>query len=177
MCCLTTSRPCAHEHELPNDLGMAQRKRLRDISPDREAKNVDPPGVECVYEIGGMVRHRLYRLRRLATRTRNTRVVEQDNRATHGKAVGNCRIPVVHSGAEMRHEDQGRARVLPESAIGKPNAVRFYEMGGSRSVRVSHGRGLAVEDDWRPRLFPLSDLLGQPWKYLLHGDRVVPHAD
>src|SRR5271163_3431228 len=62
------SRPGAGEYETADQFGMAYRERLRDISPDRESQQVDLRKSDRPNEIGGVLRHCIDRVRRLAAR-------------------------------------------------------------------------------------------------------------
>jgi hypothetical protein len=55
----TRSRSSAYENETADQFGMAYRKRLRDISSDREAQQIDLQKSECPDQIGGVLRHRI----------------------------------------------------------------------------------------------------------------------
>jgi len=43
---------------------------------------------------------------------------------------------MVHSGAEVRHQDQWHARFLPEPTVGKAYPPALHELSRSRVVRV-----------------------------------------
>src|SRR6202171_2173813 len=62
------SRPGAGENETADQFGMAYRKRLRDISSDREAQQIDLRKSECPDEISAVLRHGIDRVRRLTAR-------------------------------------------------------------------------------------------------------------
>src|SRR6267154_3158489 len=134
------SRPGAGENETADQFGMAYRKRLRDISSDREAQQIDLRKSERPDEIGGVLRHRIDRVRRLAARRGDPRIVEQNDRPIFRKAVGDRGIPMIHSAPKMLHEKKRRADLLSEPAVGEANPVGFNELRGGRDVLVCHIR-------------------------------------
>src|SRR5216684_5737228 len=73
----TRSRSGAGENETADQFRMAYRKSLRDISSDRETQQIDLRKSERPDEIGGVLRHRIDRVRRRATRRGDTRLVAQ----------------------------------------------------------------------------------------------------
>src|ERR1700676_3843951 len=130
----------ADENKAADKFGMAYRKSLRDISPDREAEQIDLRKAERPDEIGGVLRHRIDRVRRLAARRGDPRIVEQNDRPIFRKAVGDRGIPMIHSAPKMLHEKKRRAALLSEPAIGEANPVGFNELRGGRDVLVCHIR-------------------------------------
>jgi hypothetical protein len=55
-------------------------------------------------------------------------VVEQDDFAAVGEAVGHCRVPMVHGAGEVLVEDERRTGWIAKAAIGKADAVGFDEL-------------------------------------------------
>src|SRR6202140_46614 len=106
---LTSARAGASEYETADQVGTAERKGLRDVSADGEAKQIDLRKSEGADEIGGVVGHRINRVRRLSGRRGDARIVEQDDGPMFRKAVGDGGIPAIHSAAKVVHEDQGDA--------------------------------------------------------------------
>src|ERR1700736_6173767 len=135
---LTSARAGASEYEMADQLGTAERKGLRDVSADGEAQQIDLRKSEGADEIGGVVGHRIDRVRRLSGRRGDPRIVEQDDGPMFRKAVGDRGIPVIHSTPKMLHENERRAAGLAESAIGEADAVRFDELRRRGLVSVNH---------------------------------------
>src|ERR1700733_932608 len=119
---------------------MPYRKGLRDISSDREAQQINLRKSKGRDEIGGVVRHRIDRVRRLAVRRGDPRIAEQNNRPIFHKAVGDGRIPMIHSATKMLHEKKWRAALAFEPAIGEANPVGFNELRWGRDTLVCHIR-------------------------------------
>lgn len=72
----TRSRSRAYQNETADQFRTAYCKRLRDISSDREAQQIDLRKSKRRDEIGGVLRHRIDRIRRLAARRGDPRIVE-----------------------------------------------------------------------------------------------------
>src|ERR1700682_338979 len=119
---------------------MAYCKRLRDISPDRESQQIDLRKSERPNEIGGVLRHRIDRVRRLAARRGAPRIVEQNDRPIFRKAVGDRGIPMIHSAPKMLHEKKRRAAFLSDPAVGEANTGGFNTLAGGRDGVVWHDR-------------------------------------
>src|SRR5258707_9908053 len=134
----TRSRSGAYQNETADQLRMAYRKGLRDISSDREAQQIDLRKSERPDEIGGVLRHRIDRIRRLAARRGDPRIVEHNDRPIFRKAVGDRGIPMIHSAPKMLHEKKRRPALLSEPAVGEANTVGFNELRGGRDVFVCH---------------------------------------
>src|SRR5258708_7440015 len=111
------SRPSAGENETADQFGMAYRKRLRDISSDREAQQIDLRKSERPDEIGGVLRHRIDRIPRLAARRGDPRIVDQNDRPIFRKAVGDRWIPMIYSAPKMLHENKRRADLLSQPPV------------------------------------------------------------
>src|SRR6202140_1947089 len=94
---LTSARAGASEYETADQLGTAERKGLRDVSPDGEAQQIDLCKSDGAVEIGGVVGHRIDRVRGLSGRRGDPRIVEQDDGPMFRKSVGDRGIPVIHS--------------------------------------------------------------------------------
>src|SRR5258705_298152 len=71
---LTSARAGASEYETADQLGTAERKGLRDVSADGEAQQIDLCKSEGADEIGGVVGHRIDRVRGLSGRRGNPAV-------------------------------------------------------------------------------------------------------
>jgi hypothetical protein len=72
----------------------------------------------------------------LAGAARNTGVIEEDDLAIPGQAIGDGRIPIIHGPAEMLVEDERRAAGLAETAIGETDSVSLDELRRSGLVIV-----------------------------------------
>src|ERR1700730_9610607 len=120
---LTSARAGASEYEMADQLGTAERKGLRDVSPDGEAQQIDLRKSEGADETGGVVGHRIDRVRGLPGRRGDPRIVEQNDGPMFRKAVGDHGIPVVHSAPKMLQENERHAAARAESAIGEADSV------------------------------------------------------
>src|SRR6202040_3445116 len=105
-----------------------------------EAQQIDLRKSERSDEIGGVLRHRIDRIGRLAARRGDPRIVEQNDRPIFRKTVGDRRIPMIHSAPKMLHEKKRRAAFPSEPAVGEANTVRFNELRGGGDVSVCHIR-------------------------------------
>src|SRR5258708_32836106 len=132
----TRSRSGACQNETADQFRMAYRKGLCDISSDREAQQIDLRKSKCRDEIGGGLRHRIDRVRRLAARRGDSRIVEQNDRPIFRKAVGDRGIPMIHSAPKMLHEKNRRAALLYEPAVGEGNPGGFNDMRLDRDLSL-----------------------------------------
>src|ERR1700688_328907 len=135
---ITRARAGASEYETADQLGTAEREGLRDVSADGEAQQIDLRKSERADEIGGVVGHRINRVRRLSGRRGDPRIVEQDDGPMFRKAVGDRGIPVIHSTPKMLHENERHAARLAESAIGEADPVSLDELCRRGFVGVYH---------------------------------------
>src|SRR5260370_3647166 len=117
----TRSRSGAYQNETADQFGMAYRKGLCDVSSDREAQQIDLRKSERPDEIGGVLRHRIDRVRRLAARRGDPRIVEQNDRPIFRKAAGDRGIPMIHSAPKMLHHKKRRAALLSDAAVSAAN--------------------------------------------------------
>src|SRR6266478_103655 len=104
---------------------------------EREAEHVDLAETQRLDEgdrIGG---HPFDRGRHLAGTARDAGIVEQDDFAVLGEAVGHQRVPMVHGAGEMHVEDERHARGLTETAIGEADALGLDELRGCALMGVS----------------------------------------
>src|ERR1700736_6421970 len=102
--------------------------RVGCLMADGEAQQIDLRKSEGADEIGGVVGHRIDRVRGLAGRRGNPRIVEQDDAPMFRKPVGDRGIPVIHSTPKMLHENERHAARLAESAIGEADPVSLDEL-------------------------------------------------
>src|SRR6202163_558384 len=135
---LTSARAGASEYETADQLGTAERKGLRDVSPDGEAQQIDLCESEGADEIGGVFGHRIDRVRGLSGRRGDPRIVEQDDGPMFRKPVSDRGIPVIHSTPKMLHENERHAARLAESAIGEADPVSLDELCRRGFVGVYH---------------------------------------
>src|ERR1700736_4401950 len=125
---LTSARASAGEYETADQLGTAEHKGLRDVSPDGEAQQIDLYKSEGADEIGGVVGHRIDRVRDLSGRRGDPRIIEQDDGPMFRKSVGDRGIPVIHSAPKMLHQDERHAGCLAKAAIGEADSISLYEL-------------------------------------------------
>src|SRR5713226_2500566 len=114
---LTPARPSAHQHETPYEPWMPERERLGNVSTDREPKDVRLRKAEGINKVRSMFCHRVNCVGRLAARTRNTGIVEQDHRAILCKSVGDGGIPMVHPAPEVLHKEHRHSRIFSEPPV------------------------------------------------------------
>src|SRR6202048_879134 len=114
---LTSARASAGEYETADQLGTAEHKGLRDVSPDGEAQQIDLYKSEGADDIGGVVGHRIDRGGGLSGRRGDPRIIEQDDGPMCRKSVGDRGIPVIHSATKVLHENERNTAGLAESAI------------------------------------------------------------
>src|SRR5207245_10482566 len=119
---------------------MRQRRRLGKVPADRESEDIYVRKAEGTNEVGGVVTHRVDSGGHLAARAGDTGIVEKDHRAVHGKAVGDCGIPMVHPAAEVLHEEQRLASFSSEPPEREADSVRFDELRWRSHVRVRHSQ-------------------------------------
>src|ERR1700681_4514232 len=135
---LTSARAGASEYETADQLGTAERKGLRDVSADGEAQQIDLCKSEGADEIGGVVVHRIDRVRGLSGRRGDPRIIEQDGGPMFRKAVGERGIQVIHSAPKMLHEDERHATGPAESAICEADSVSLDELCRRGLVGMNH---------------------------------------
>src|SRR6266446_2679500 len=117
---------------------MPERECLGNVAADRKSEDIYVRKAEGSNEVGGVVPHRIDGVGRLAARAGDTGIVEKDHRAVHGKAVGDCGIPMVHPAAEVLHEEQRLASFSSEPPEREADSVRFDELRWRSHVRVRH---------------------------------------
>src|ERR1700736_1639990 len=102
--------------------------RVGCLMADGEAQQIDLRKSEGADEIGGVVGHRIDRVRGLSGRRGDPRFVETNDRPRFLNAVGERGIPVIHSAPKMLHEDERHAAGLAESAIREADSVGLDEL-------------------------------------------------
>ncbi len=90
----------ADEKQSPHQLGPIDRELLGDVSPHREAEQIDALQAESVDQQGGVPRHSRDRLGRLAGAESDAGIVGEDHLAAHREGVGDRGVVVV----EVAHE-------------------------------------------------------------------------
>ena len=133
----------AHEHQSADKLGSVDDDLLGDVSPHREAEEVDVLEVERVDERGSVARHSGDGLRCVAGAEPDAGVVGEDHLAAHGEGVGDGRVVVVEVAHEVLEQDHRRADRIAEASVGEASPVRFDE-SCRRRVRLAGHRGLLV---------------------------------
>jgi hypothetical protein len=113
---------------------------MRHKAAYREAKYVDLLDAQCLDEGCRTRTHALDCGGHVSGAAGNACVIEQDHFPAPGQAIGNGRVPIVHSADEMLIEDEGYTAGLTKAAIGKADTVGFDELSGSGVMSVSsHG--------------------------------------
>src|SRR5580698_2353102 len=125
------------KQKAPHQGGALARELLSDISSNGESEHVHFGKAQGVYEVGSAIGHRLDGIRRFSARPRNTGIVEKNDRSACGKTVGDRRIPMIHAGSVMGHEDEWDSGRSAETSIGKAYPVLFDELGGGRDMGKS----------------------------------------
>src|SRR6202040_1853053 len=125
---LTRARAGASEYETADQLGAAERKGLRDVSADGKAQQIDLRKSERADEIGGVVGHRIDRVRGFSGRRGDPRIVDKDDGPMFRKAGGKRGIPVIHSAPKMRHEDERQATGPAKPAICEADFVSLDDL-------------------------------------------------
>ena len=93
------------QDEFANELWTVERDLLRDHSADRETEKIHLRQSETIDERFRILRHACKGRRDFAGRTRDTRIIEDDDLTLLGKPVQNCRIPVVEISGEVLVKD------------------------------------------------------------------------
>src|SRR3974390_260944 len=135
---LTTARPGAKQHEAPNETRLLKCERLRHVATNRESEKVDLCKAERTDESDGVLGHRLDSLGRIAARSCHARVVEQDHGAISAEPVGNDRIPMIETAAEVLHENQWHTTLLSKLSVGEADSFRLHELCRCCYVGVQH---------------------------------------
>jgi hypothetical protein len=69
--------------------------------------------VERTDESNGVLAHALDGVRGIAARSRHARIVEEHHRAISAESIGNRRIPMIETVAEVLHKTNGTPVSLP----------------------------------------------------------------
>src|SRR4029077_9816992 len=105
--CVVIARGGTNQNQLTNQFRTVERDLLRDHSADREAEKIHLRQSETVNERFRVFRHACKGRRHFAGRTRNTRIIEDNDLTLLGKSVQNRGIPVVEFSREVLIEDKG----------------------------------------------------------------------
>src|ERR1700693_4509622 len=140
---LTAARTCAIDDQSANEIGRLQSDFLRDHAADREAKYVNLLQAQRLDEGDRVGAHLLERGRDLAGAAGDAGVVEHDHLTVASEAVRHCRVPIIHGADVVLVEDDRHTAGLAESAIGKADSVRLYELCRRGLLSMNHdGRSL-----------------------------------
>src|SRR6266700_8180984 len=97
---------------LTTNVGCLMFLRYADHSADRETEKIDPRQSETIDERFRVLRHACKGRWHFAGRTRDTRIIEDDDLTLLGKPVQNRRIPVVKISGEVLVKDKGQTASL-----------------------------------------------------------------
>src|SRR6267143_4734966 len=142
---LAAARAGADQHQSADQLRRDKSQLLRHQAAEGEAEHVDLAETQRSDEgqrVGG---HPFDRSRHLAGAAGDAGIVEQDDFAVPGEAVGHQRVPMVHGAAEMHVEDERHARGLAETAIGETDALGLDELRGCGLMGMSRHGPSAIE--------------------------------
>lgn len=98
---------------------------MRDVAANRVAKYINFRKTKRANKIRSAISHGFHGVGRFTAGPRHAGIVKQDNRAAPREAVGDGRVPVIHTGAIMRDQKQRDALFGPKLAIGKPDSGCF----------------------------------------------------
>src|SRR5439155_5108812 len=130
--CVVISRCGSDQDEFVNELRTVERDLLRDHSADRETEKIDLRQFETIDERFRVLRHACKGRRHFAGRTRDTRIVEDDDLTLFGKPVQNRGIPVVEISGEVLVEDKGQTISLAPAPISEANTISLNKLRRNR---------------------------------------------
>src|SRR5712692_5723849 len=120
------------QDELANQVRTVERDLLRDHSADRETEKIDLRQPETTDERFRILRHAWKGRGHFTGRTRDTRIVEDDDLTLFGKPVQNRRIPVVEISGEVLVKDKGQITSLAPAPISEANTVSLNKLRRNR---------------------------------------------
>src|ERR1700736_6701467 len=129
--CVVLARCGSDQDELANEFRTVECDLLRDHSADRETEKIDLRQSETIDERFRVLRHTCKGRRHFAGRTRDTRIIEDDDLTLLGKTVQNRRIPVVEVSGEVLVKDKGQTASLAPAPISEANAVGLNKLSGN----------------------------------------------
>src|SRR4029077_1578072 len=135
------------QNELANELRTVERDLLRDHSADRETEKIDLRQPETVDERFRVLRHTCKGRRHFAGRTRDTRIIEDDDLTLLGKPVQNRRIPVVEVSSEVLVKDKRQTASLAPAPISESNSVGLNKLSGNCRRCISAHRLVLLRND------------------------------
>src|SRR3977135_2767625 len=103
--CVVITRCGSDQDQFANELVTGWCNRLPYNSADRETEKIDLRQSETIDEPFRVLRHACKGRRHFAGRTRDTRIIEDDDLTLLGQPVQNRRIPVVEVSGEMLVKD------------------------------------------------------------------------
>ena len=129
--CIVIARCGSDQDEFANQIRTVERDLLRDHSADREPEKIDLRQSETVDECFRVLCHACKGRRHFAGRTRDTRIIEDDDLTLLGKPVQNRRIPVVKISGEVLVKHKGQTASLAPAPISEANAVGLNKLSGN----------------------------------------------
>src|SRR5438093_10318459 len=117
--------------EFANELRTIECNLLSDHPTDREAEKINFRQSETIEERCGVLRHACKRCWHFAARTRDTRIIEDDDLTLLGKPVQNSRVPVVEVSGKVLVKDKGQIASLAPAPISEANAVGLNKLSGN----------------------------------------------
>src|SRR5258705_4269730 len=136
-----------HRVDLATQFRTVEIDLLPDQPADRETEKIDLRQSETIDERFRVLRHACKGRRHFAGRTRDTRIIEDDDLTLLGKPVQNRRIPVVEVSGEVLVKDKGQAASLAPAPIGKTNAVGLDKLSGNCRRCISAHRLVLFRND------------------------------
>src|SRR3989442_14844384 len=155
------------QDEFADEFRTVECDLLRDHSADRETEEIDLRQSETIDERFGVVRHSCKRRRHFAGRTRDTRIIEDNDLTILGKPIQKRRVPVVEISGEVLVKDKGQTTSLAPAPISEANTVGLNKLGGNcrRCIRA-HGLVLIRKSPNRirvPGLLSRNRRRSAPW--------------
>src|SRR5258705_1423910 len=121
-----------HRVDLATQFRTVEIDLLPDQPADREPEKIDLRQSETIDERFRVLRHACKGRRHFAGRTRDTRIVEDDDLTLFGKPVQNRGIPVVEISGEVLVKDKGQTASLTPAPISEANTVSLNKLRWNR---------------------------------------------
>ncbi len=131
---LASARGGTHQNEPAYQVREAERERLGNIAPYGKTEHIGALQTEPTDEDRDVVGLCLEGARRLAARAGDSGTVEQNHGAVGAETVGDQWVPVVHSRAKMRQEQQRSAKLGAETAVRVADPAGFHKLRGRGHV-------------------------------------------
>src|SRR4029077_843325 len=107
---------------------------------------------ELTAESNAILRHLHDRVRRFSSRSRNARIVKQNDFMIGCEAVRYRRIPAIHVRVEVLQKEQRNRPCFAETTVGVTSALSLNKLCRDRFMRV-------IAHDYLSTLLPVSALL------------------